>query len=209
MTLEAWLLFCATELVLCLSPGIAVTLVIGTALARGAREGLLATLGILAANTLYFALSATSVGALLAASPRLFGFVKWAGALYLVAIGAQAMLAAISARNAPPGASAGAAPASGRAFLRGFAMQAANPKALLFFIAILPQFIEPGAGVARQIAILGASSIAIELAVLALYVALAARARGLARSARWQAALDALGGALLVFAGVGLALLRA
>jgi len=78
MTLETWLLFCATDLVLSLTPGIAVTLVISSALARGAREGLLATFGILVANTLYFALSATGVGALLAASPRVFELVRWA-----------------------------------------------------------------------------------------------------------------------------------
>ncbi len=211
MKLETWLLFCATELALSLTPGIAVTLVIGTALARGVREGLLATLGILAANTLYFALSATSVGALLAASPRLFALVKWGGALYLVVIGVQAILAAISARNAPRRESMPelAPPPGRRAFLRGFVMQAANPKALLFFIAILPQFVEPNGSVVRQIVILGASSVAIEFAALALYAALAAHARGLARDARWSAALDALAGALLVFAGVGLAALRA
>jgi homoserine/homoserine lactone efflux protein len=211
MKLETWLLFCATDLVLSLTPGIAVTLVIGTALARGIRAGLLATLGILVANTLYFALSATSVGAVLAASPRVFAVVKWAGALYLVAAGAQAIWGALSARTSHVDESAAepGAPTSDRSFLRGFVLQAANPKALLFFIAILPQFIEPTESVVRQIVILGASSVSIELAALALYAALAARARGLARNPRWRAGLDALAGALLVFAGVGLAALRA
>jgi threonine/homoserine/homoserine lactone efflux protein len=88
-------------------------------------------------------------------------------------------------------------------------MQAANPKALLFFVAILPQFIEPGGSVARQIAVLGASSIAIELGVLAGYATVAGRARRLAGDARWAVGLDLLSGALLVFAGVGLAALRA
>ncbi len=211
MTLETWLLFCATELALSLAPGIAVTLVIATSLARGAREGLTATLGILAANTLYFALSATGVGALLAASPRVFGLVKWAGALYLVVIGALAIRAALLARRAEPSERA-AEPSlvpGDRALLRGFVMQAANPKALLFFIAILPQFIVPGASVVRQILVLGLSSVAIEFAALAFYATLAARARSLARDARWAAALDVLSGALLVFAGVGLAALRA
>jgi threonine/homoserine/homoserine lactone efflux protein len=209
MTLESWLLFCATELALSLTPGIAVTLVLGTALASGAAAGVRASLGILAANALYFALSATGVGALLAASPRVFGFVKWAGALYLVVLGGQAILAAIAARRAGALPSAASASPAGSPFARGFVLQAANPKALLFFIAILPQFIDPSAGVARQIGILAASSIAIELAVLSAYAGVAGRARQLARDARWFLALELLSGALLVFAGAGLAALRA
>lgn len=86
-------------------------------------------------------------------------------------------------------------------------MQAANPKALLFFIA-LPQFVEPSGSAVRQIAILGVSSVAIELMVLALYAVVAARARSFARDPRWAGALGALAGALLVFAGAGLAVLR-
>jgi len=207
MTLETWLLFCATELVLSLTPGIAVTLAIGAALSRGARAGMSATLGILAANILYFALSATSLGALLVASPRLFEVVKWAGAAYLVVLGVQAIWTALAQGAAPIEKIAGEPGASG-AFLRGFVTQAANPKALLFFVAILPQFIAPAGDVALQILVLGVSSVGIELAVLSGYVVAAARARGLARDARWAAALDALSGALLVFTGIGLALLR-
>ena len=211
MTLETWLLFCATDLVLSLTPGIAVTLVISSALARGARDGLLATLGILVANTLYFALSATSVGALLAASPRVFELAKWAGAAYLVVLGAQAIRAALAKRAAASeaaSADAALAPSAHGAFLRGFVMQAANPKALLFFVAILPQFIAPERDVALQVLVLGASSIAIELVVLALYAFVADRARRLPRDARFGAVLDAASGALLVFAGIGLAALR-
>ncbi|HEU4429078.1 MAG TPA: LysE family translocator [Myxococcota bacterium] len=209
MTLETWLLFCATDLVLSLTPGIAVTLVISSALGSGAREGLLATLGILVANALYFALSATGVGALLAASPRVFELVRWAGAAYLVVLGVQAIRAALAKRPLQREATSAASESSARgAFLRGFVMQAANPKALLFFVAILPQFVTPGGNVAFQILVLGASSIAIEIVVLSLYALAAARARLIARDARFGAALDATSGALLVFAGIGLAALR-
>ncbi len=211
MSVGIWLAFCATELVLSFTPGIAVMLVIATTLTRGARDGLHASLGILAANTVYFALSATSVGALLAASPRAFTAVKWIGAVYLVVIGAQAIRSALVQRASTAEASAIEAKTApqGRAFVRGFATQAANPKALLFFIAILPQFIDPRGSVIEQVAILGASSIVIEFLVLGLYVAAAARARNFAHDPRWSAAFDVLGGALLVFAGVGLAALRA
>ena len=211
MSVETWLLFCATEIVLSFTPGIAVMLAISMALTRGARDGMRASLGILAANAAYFALSATSVGALLAASPRAFTVVKWLGAAYLVVIGAQAIRSARVRRasNADAVALAPKPAPQSTAFVRGFATQAANPKALLFFIAILPQFIDPSGRVVMQVAVLGVSSIAIEFLVLALYVAAAARARSFARDPRWSAAFDVLGGALLIFAGAGLAALRA
>ena len=92
--------------------------------------------------------------------------------------------------------------------MRGFAVQAANPKALVFFVALLPQFIDASAPVGRQIFILGASSVLIEFSVLALYVALAVRTRRLA-GVRWSGALERVGGGFLVAAGARLALLRA
>jgi homoserine/homoserine lactone efflux protein len=94
-----------------------------------------------------------------------------------------------------------------RAFLRGLVVQGANPKALVFFVALLPQFIDPAGPVGMQLLVLGVSSVLIELAVLALYVALAVRARRLA-GARLAAPLERVGGGLLVAAGARLALLR-
>ena len=65
MTMQAWLLFCATEAILCFTPGPAVLLVVSQAISRGTRAGFAATLGILTANIAYFALSGTSLGAVL------------------------------------------------------------------------------------------------------------------------------------------------
>ena len=94
MTTSTWLFFCATETVLCFTPGPAVLLVISLALARGRGAGLGASAGILAANVFYFALSATSLGAILVASWRLFFVVKWLGAGYLAWLGARMILGA-------------------------------------------------------------------------------------------------------------------
>src|SRR5262245_703254 len=87
MSLEAWLLFVATETVLCLSPGPAVLLVLSVSLTRGWRPGLQASAGILIANLFYFVLSATSLGAILLASWELFFLIKWLGAGYLIWLG--------------------------------------------------------------------------------------------------------------------------
>jgi homoserine/homoserine lactone efflux protein len=201
MSLEVWLAFCATETVLCLTPGPAVLCVVSVAMARGARPGLLAALGILAGNTLYFLLSATGIAAVIVASSRLFAAIQWAGAAYLVGVGLCMLLSDPRAPQLVP-----PQPAA-RSFARGFVVQAANPKALVFFVALLPQFLDPGAPVALQVAILGASSVAIELLVLSLYVVLCVRARRLA-GARWSGSLERLAGGFLVAAGARLALVR-
>jgi homoserine/homoserine lactone efflux protein len=202
MSIEAWIAFCATETVLCLTPGPAVLFVVSVAMARGSRPGMAAALGILAGNAFYFALSATGVAAVIVASSRLFAALKWAGAAYLVWLGLRMLLS----RSQRPRDGATPRP-DGRSFLRGFVVQTANPKALVFFVALLPQFIDPGAPVGFQVLVLGASSVAIELGVLAAYVALAGRARRLA-GARWAAPLERVGGGFLIAAGARLALVR-
>lgn len=205
MTLEAWLLFCATEVVLCLSPGPAVLLVISLSLVRGSRAGLHATFGILAVNALWFALSATSLAAILLASWQVFFVVKWVGAAYLVYLGVRMV---VRGAKATPGAGAEEPRGHHRAFARGVVIQGANPKTLLFFTALLPQFIDPAGPVGTQVMVLGASSVLIELTVLVLYVATCHRVRQVVDTPRFAAPLERVGGGLLVGAGVGLAAIR-
>jgi homoserine/homoserine lactone efflux protein len=208
MTIETWALFCATEAVLCLIPGPAVLYVVSSALTRGSRAGVQASLGILAANTAYFVLSATGVGAVLIASREVFVAIMWIGAAYLVYLG----LRMVFFRSPEPGAESSAAPEapSRRAgvFFGGFLTQASNPKALIFFTALLPQFIDPDHSAAAQIAILGASSVVIEFAVLSIYVAACGAAKRWVRLPGFGNSLVRAGGALLVIAGAKLAASR-
>jgi threonine/homoserine/homoserine lactone efflux protein len=198
MSLETWLAFCVTETFLCLTPGPAVLFVVSVALARGTRPGLAAAFGILAGNALYFALSATGVAAVIVASHEVFTILKWAGAAYLIWIGVRMIL---TKRLVTP--------VEGdrvrRAFRRGFIVQTANPKTLLFFAALLPQFLDARGDVAVQVTILAVSSVVIELTVLSVYVAAAVRARKLA-SANFATPIERIGGTLLVAAGARLAL---
>ena len=201
MTLEIFLAFCALELVLCLTPGPAVVYVISTALARGPRAGLAASLGIVAGNTLYFFLSAVGVAAVILASNTVFTVLKWIGAAYLVFVGARMLLTRrepVALRPQPVAHS----------FARGFAVQAANPKALAFFVALLPQFIDPTASVAMQVLILGVASQLIEIVVLLLYVWLTGRAQQLV-GGRFGTIVERVAGGFLIAAGARLALVRA
>jgi homoserine/homoserine lactone efflux protein len=204
MTLETWLLFCVTETVLCFIPGPAVLFVLATALRRGFASASIAAAGILAGNTFYFALSATGIAAVIVASHAVFGALKWAGAAYLVWLGLRMLLTRAPAPAAVPQREDGRAD---RVFSRAFVVQAANPKALVFFVALLPQFINPAASVPWQILLLGISSVVIEFAVLSLYAALAARARSMTGT-RFASGLERVGGACLIAAGARLAWYR-
>jgi homoserine/homoserine lactone efflux protein len=202
MTVEAWLAFCVMATVLCFTPGPAVLFVVSVALTRGFRPGLAAAAGICAANVLYFVLSATGIAAVILASSALFEVLKTAGAVYLVWLGLGMILARRTVPVAPT-------PRHDRhAFLRAFVVQGANPNALIFFVAFVPQFIDPAGSMVTQIVILGVSTVLIELAVLALYVAVAVRARRLA-GARLAGPLERVGGAFLVAAGARLAVVGA
>ena len=199
MNVTTVLLFAAMELVLCLTPGPAVMLVISQALRRGVKASVGGALGILAGNTIYFALSAIGLGALLVASKTVFTAVKLAGAAYLVFTGAKMILTKSKPLDGE------VAVAAHHHFREGLITQLANPKAIVFFTALLPQFIDPHGPIAMQLLILGIVSIIIELPVLTMYGLVADRGRHLLRSAQW---LERIAGTFLIGAGVKLALVR-
>lgn len=206
MSWQVWLLFVVTEAVLSITPGPAVLYVLSQAIKRGPGKSVWATWGILSANALYFILSATSLGAVIVASYKLFFLIKWLGAAYLVYLGLRSFFATEPVIALPEGQ---ADSRSGPRILRdGFLLQAANPKALLFFTAILPQFIDAHHNVAFQILVLGISSILVEFVILFIYGQLAGGALAAARNPRFEKITNRVAGSLLIGAGVGLARLR-
>lgn len=202
MAFEAWALFCLTETLLCLNPGPSTLLVISLGLTRGQAAGVLATSGVLAANAIYFALSASGLAAVHALSAEAFLALRWAGAVYLIWLGARMLVRSF---RRPEGAVPPApGPGGRRSFWRGFVTQGANPNLLVYFTAILPQFVDASRPLPGQVAILAVSSFAIEFAVLSGYAVLATRA-GRRAAPRFRVAAERLGGSLLVAAGAGLA----
>ncbi|GGF09608.1 lysine transporter LysE [Aliidongia dinghuensis] len=196
-------LFAVTELVLCLTPGPAVLTILSQALKHGAGRALWSIFGIIAGNTLYFVLSATSLGALLLASYELFFAIKWLGAAYLLWLGVRTFFDRTSSL-----AVAAAPVARGRAaglFTHAFVVQVANPKALLFFTALLPQFVDTQRPVAVQLVVLALVSVVIEFVVQLFYACLAAQATRLALRPRFARLTNRIAGTFLIGAGVGLA----
>jgi threonine/homoserine/homoserine lactone efflux protein len=164
-------------------------------LRRGARGGFAALSGIIAGNTLYFVLSAAGVVALVQASYAAFTVLKYAGAAYLAYLGIRSLLA----REAEADPSAAIAPGEGRrAFSAGFVTQVSNPKAIVFFVAILPQFVDAHGNLALQIAILTVVSQSIEAVVLGAYVAGAARLRRMPIASRASLWFERAGGGILL-----------
>jgi homoserine/homoserine lactone efflux protein len=204
VSLRLWFFFVVTEVVLCLTPGPAVLFVVSCGLARGGRAALWGNAGILSANTFYFVVSAFGLGAVLLGSHDLFTVVKYAGAGYLVWLGIQTIRGAgIAIRT-----DSAAQPAvhRWRMLARGFVLQAANPKALLFFVALLPQFIDIHQPIAPQVVLLAVTSAAVEFLILAGYGYFAGRAAALARQARFVTVTNRASGGLLIATGTLLAL---
>ena len=207
MSAKLLLLFVLTEFLLCLTPGPAVLLIVSQAMRAGFRASLYGVAGIVVGNTFYFGLSALGLGALLLTSTAVFQFIKWLGIAYLILTGIR-MLVARGRANTTAGITEITVPAKDRPlklFAQGVLTQLANPKAIAFFTALLPQFIQAGGRVMVQFVVLGLISIAVEFPVLTAYGWLSARGSGFL-PARFASLQGRIAGGFLIAAGIGLAL---
>ena len=196
-------MFCLTELAFSASPGPAVFVVVSRAMRDGMPAAAASALGVLTGNLLYFALSATAVGAILFALREWFFVAQWLGAAYLLWLAARMFWGAGgSARGENP------RPPVGGAFRESLLLQLANPKTIVFFIAFLPLFLDAEKPAAGQILVLAAASFLVESAVLLAY-ALAARKSALLLGARFERALSRGGALLLCAAALSLLLISA
>jgi threonine/homoserine/homoserine lactone efflux protein len=136
-------LFVLSGLLLNLTPGPDTLYIVGRSTTQGWRAGAVAALGIGAGIFVHIAAAAAGLSAILAASGAAFTVIKIAGAIYLVYVGISLLR---SSRSTASEYAAVPAPASLRTiFLQGFLTNVLNPKVALFFLAFLPQFVEPGA----------------------------------------------------------------
>jgi threonine/homoserine/homoserine lactone efflux protein len=199
------LAFALAALLLIAVPGPSVLFVIGRTLALGRKGGLLSVIGNAAGELVQIAAVALGVGVVLAQSVALFSVVKFAGAAYLIYLGIQA----IRHRGKGPTATDPTRPASTFRVLReGFIVGATNPKSIVFFVAVLPQFVDyRSGGIPLQLATLGALFLLIALASDSGWALIAGTARRwFASSPRRIAALGTTGGLMMIGLGGTLAL---
>jgi homoserine/homoserine lactone efflux protein len=175
ISLSTWLNFAIVALLVTLVPGPAFIVVLSTALRRGFRAGLYANAGVLVGDAIYFFLAAVGLGSLLAASYLAFTVVKWVGVTYLIYLGVRSLLYPASEIVGEDRA----ARSERKAFVTAVTVQLANPKLLLFLVALVPQFIEIGRPVAAQFAVLGATFMLSDAVVYSIVGMFAARARPL------------------------------
>ncbi len=174
-------LFMAAVLVLNATPGVDMVLAAGNTLRHGLRGGFATALGASAGCVAHTLAAAFGLAALLGASPGAFQALKWAGAAWLVWV-AFGLLRSARSADAGTAAGVGVAPATapGRLalFRQGFVTNVLNPKIALFFLALLPQFIDADAAdKTLAFLVLGAVMVAQGAAFLALFVAVVARFR--------------------------------
>ncbi|WP_439614436.1 LysE family translocator [Reyranella sp.] len=176
MDLANLALFSAAALAIAVSPGPGIFYVAARTLAGGRGEGLASSFGTGLGGLVHVAAGAVGVSALVMASAEAFTILKLAGALYLVWIGIKAIREARQPFEAKV-TTTGAA----RAFREGILVEALNPKTAAFFLAFLPQFVDPSAGpVWLQFLLLGLISVVLNTAVDVVVALLASRARSIA-----------------------------
>jgi threonine/homoserine/homoserine lactone efflux protein len=201
--------FALASLVLLAIPGPTIVMVVGQALAHGRAVAFASIAGVGLGDLLAAGLSLAGVGVLLAASATAFTVLKWAGAVYLVFIGVRMWRSPMPV--AAEGEADGGVPAgsvSAKVFRDAFLVTLFNPKGIVFFVAFVPQFIEPGRAYGPQAAMLVALFVMLAIANALFYVLVAGRARRLVRQGRFMRGLNRLGGTCLIGAGVVAALAR-
>jgi threonine/homoserine/homoserine lactone efflux protein len=201
--LSTLLLFLAAATAIAVSPGPAMLYVASRTLAGGRGEGMASTLGTGIGGFVHVLAGAVGVSALIAASAAAFTALKLVGGVYLIWLAVRMWRGA--ALVVPSDA---AATGASRALREGIVVEATNPKTAAFFLAFLPQFVDPAGHVAVQFVVLGAVSVALNTGVDALVVLGAARIRRavLAAPAVMRRVQQ---GCAAVLGGLGLALLLA
>jgi homoserine/homoserine lactone efflux protein len=205
MSWDSYWIFIVTTAVVCMTPGTAALLVVAQGMSHGWSRSYWAVAGITLANSLYFALSATGLATLLVASSLAFLVIKWGGVAYLFYLGYSAIMSrssAITVMQDPAMATRGMA-----AFWQAFVVELSNPKALLYFVALLPQFIDSNKPVMPQMLIFGISCIVLDLAAYSIYGWLGSKTKRFTANLVFVKISNRIAGSLLMFAGFAMATL--
>ncbi|PWE32189.1 LysE family translocator [Maritimibacter sp. 55A14] len=203
MTLEIWTIYAATVLALMSTPGPSQLLMLSNSSAHGLRRSFSTAAGDLSANALQMLAAGLGLAAIIATSGAALAIIKWAGVAYLIWLGIRMIRKAkpddpggrVAQRNVP----------LGNLWAQGFLTSAANPKAVVFFAALFPQFISADHSFWPQFLILSATYIIMDGLFLSAYGAgaswIAARFKGTAKV--W---LERIGGSFMIFAAILLGL---
>jgi homoserine/homoserine lactone efflux protein len=201
MGMELWLAYVATVLILMSTPGPSHLLMLSNSLDSGFPRSLATAAGDLSANILQMSVASLGVASLIYASQEFFSAIKWAGVCYLVVMG----ILQFRKRFDSPAAAPRPIRSLQSLYWQGFVTSAANPKAVIFFAALFPQFIDPVAAGARQFLMLGLTYLVIDASFLTTYGGFAGWLKTRLRQRLGQH-MNQVSGALLVVAAMLLGL---
>ncbi len=206
MSWDTYLIFVVTTAVVCLTPGPAALLSVAQGMSNGYRRSYWAIFGIALANAFYFALSATGVAALIVTSGTLFSIIKWVGVAYLFWLGISAIRNKASALTVTSDTKH--AVRGGRAFWQALVVELSNPKAMLYFVALLPQFIDPEAPVAWQMLVFGVTCFGLDVVAYSLYAWIGSKTRRFTANETFVKTSNRASGGLLIIAGAMMATVK-
>ena len=204
MSIEFWLVYVSTVLVLMITPGPSQLLMLTNSLGCGFKRSRATAAGDLTANALQMMVASAGLASILSASKYTFLIIKWMGVAYLLLMGIKLIRTKqkkhIRVRKEPTKTLASL-------YAQGFLTSASNPKAVIFFAALFPQFLDPNQAIISQLCILGATYLALDGIFLSVYGAFA---DWLARKFkdRLMTSLDKISGSFLILAATLLGLKR-
>ncbi|GLQ18123.1 LysE family translocator [Maritalea porphyrae] len=174
--------FIIATIVITLSPGPSIILLLVVSLRQGAMAGIKYSAGVISADTILISLSLLGLGALMQSSVLLFNLVKWAGIAYLIYLGIKQLRASSKV-------SVEATKVSGSPYLQGLGTTMLNPKAIGFFVAFFPQFIDPNQAFWPQLMLLGPLFLSMVFVMFSIIALLASRTKLLFESSKGQITL--------------------
>jgi homoserine/homoserine lactone efflux protein len=205
MDFSVWLAFFAASWAISLSPGAGAIAAMSAGLNHGFRRGYFMTFGLVLGILTQIVVVGAGLGALIAASSLGFAIVKWLGVAYLVFLGVQQWRAAATPMVAAGGETPKVAVTRRHLVLRGWMINAVNPKGTVFLLAVVPQFLDLHSALAPQYGVIAATLVFTDLVVMAGYTVLAARVLTALRSERQVKLLNKTFGSLFIAAGALLA----
>lgn len=198
------LAFIGIAAIVTITPGADMALVTRVALGQGKHAAWLTSCGIIAGLMVWGMASAVGISALLTASATFYTILKWGGAIYLIILGIQALIARTPVENAPE-QSASLPLKRANAFWRGLLNNLLNPKIGVFYTALLPQFIAPGQSVFLMSILLAAIHGILGIAWLLSYSAIVVKAGDLFRQPKIRRTMERITGVVLVGLGLRIA----
>ena len=175
MSIELWLYYSLAVLILTASPGPSVLLCMTKAVTEGFRASMYTALGSLTAIVSIMTLSFSGLGVVIATSEVAFNMIKWSGAIYLIYLGYKALTSKQETYQIFDQDKASSIATKSSLYLSGFIVGASNPKAIVFFTALFPQFINTSEPLLTEYLIFAITFTIMEFSWLTIYSYLGAR----------------------------------